>query len=227
MSPGERIRHIRSLLSLTQEEMAFYMNVSQGSYSGYEGGREIPKKHFASLKRLGVEIDWLTKEEGLPINQDQFDQFKQAKMQSEVRVIGDCNALPWIKVPFIAANKRDLFLSSPGTIKSYCDVLNYGNIDYTSTIVSEVGTDHMEPTLISGEWVLCQEINGRNWNYISGVVFVAFGDFALIKRIKNNSPECNNIILYSDAPSGGTITIKKKDIKKVYKVLHSVYRTIS
>ena len=86
----------------------------------------------------------------------------------------------------------------------------------------------MEPTLVSGEQVLCEIIDPNNWKFTTGVVVVAFGNMVVIKRIKDNDLINGKLVLWSDNELGGKITLSEDTdpIRRIYKVKYTIYKPI-
>jgi len=86
----------------------------------------------------------------------------------------------------------------------------------------------MEPTLVSGEQILCEIIDPNNWKFTTGVVVVAFGNMVVIKRIKDNELTNGKLVLWSDNELGGKITLSSEteEIRRMYKVKYSIYKPI-
>jgi repressor LexA len=85
----------------------------------------------------------------------------------------------------------------------------------------EVNGDSMEPTLVSGWKVACYEIDKGDFKYLpSGIYAVVFGNFFVIKRIKdNNLLKDGTITLHSDNERGGTLTVPGEELRGIWKVV--------
>lgn len=90
-------------------------------------------------------------------------------------------------------------------------------------VVIEIDGDSMEPYLISGAKVRCKEIDPGDWIYLnSGVYVVTYGNFVVVKRIKN-SPVNGVVILHSDnTETGGNLEVLLDDIREIWKVMRIV-----
>lgn len=64
---GERLRHTRIQLGLSQAQLAQACGLSQSAISSYENGsRRSPKKLLNLAQTLGVDIYWLSRGDGTP-----------------------------------------------------------------------------------------------------------------------------------------------------------------
>ena len=138
----------------------------------------------------------------------------------------------WIEVPFVPLHARASFaetyfdsnVNEVETIK----IRKRPGIKYEKAKIFEVDGDSMEPTLVSGEQVLCEIIDPANWKFTTGVVVVAFGNMVVIKRIKDNELANGKLVLWSDNELGGKITLSNEteEIRRMYKVKYSIYKPI-
>jgi repressor LexA len=89
------------------------------------------------------------------------------------------------------------------------------------TLIIEVDGDSMEPTLMSGWSVACYRIPKSDFKYLpSGIYGIVFGNFFVIKRVKdNNILRDGTLTLHSDNDRGGTLTIPAEELRGVWKVV--------
>lgn len=222
MTQQERIQQVRRIMELTQSEMAFHMGVAQGTYSLYEKNKDIPLKYYPMLQKMGVNINWLARGEGEPIDQEAYLQFKKFRENSEVSVV-DVRISPNVVLPFLQFSFRQAFAMG-GRIKEKAIIVREDDVDYKGAIVVESGNEKMEPTTLPGEKLLCMPVG--NIDYVTGVVLVVLNNIVLIRRIKSNGAGNNIVVLESD-DGGETISVRKVDILNIYKVVMSVSRPIS
>ena len=85
----------------------------------------------------------------------------------------------------------------------------------------EVDGDSMEPTLMSGWSVACFPIPKSDFKYLPGGIYaIVFGNFFVIKRIKdNNILRDGTLTLHSDNDRGGTLTVPAEELRGVWKVV--------
>jgi repressor LexA len=85
----------------------------------------------------------------------------------------------------------------------------------------EVNGDSMEPTLRSGWSVACYKVDKSDFKYLPGGVYaVVFGNFFVIKRIKdNNLLRDGTLTLHSDNERGGTLTVPGEELRGIWKVV--------
>lgn len=223
MTQQERVQRVRKLMDLTQSEMAFHMGVTQGTYSLYEKNRDIPLKYYPMLQKMGVNTNWLNTGVGEPIDQEAYLQFKKFRENSEVSVV-DVRVSPNVVLPFLPFSSRQSFARGE-RIKGKTIIVREDNIDYTGAIVIEAANEKMEPVVLPGEKLLCMPVSEENINYVTGVVFVVFGDMALVRRIKTNEAGKDIVILTTDDESE-TVSVRKSDVIKIYRVVMSISRPI-
>jgi repressor LexA len=89
------------------------------------------------------------------------------------------------------------------------------------SIEMEIDGDSMEPTLQSGWFVACTLIDKSDYKYMtSGVYAIVFGNYFVVKRIKDNDLSRNGTLtLHSDNERAGSLTIEEQDIVSIWKVL--------
>lgn len=144
----------------------------------------------------------------------------------------DSEDTEWINVPFVPLHARATFAESflDTNVKEIeiVKIQKRPGINYDRARVFEVDGDSMEPTLISGEQVLCEIVDPSNWRFLTGVVVVAFGNMVVIKRVKDNDLINGKLVLWSDNEQGGKITLSKDtdEIRRMYKVKYTVYKPI-
>ncbi|WP_318269854.1 helix-turn-helix transcriptional regulator [Butyricimonas paravirosa] len=138
----------------------------------------------------------------------------------------------WIEVPFVPLHARatfaETFLDTNVREIETVRVQKRPGINYEKAKAFEVDGDSMEPTLVSGEQILCEIIDPNNWKFTTGVVVVAFGNMVVIKRIKDNELTNGKLVLWSDNELGGKITLSSEteEIRRMYKVKYSIYKPI-
>lgn len=223
MTQQERIQQVRKLMELTQSEMAFHMGVTQGTYSFYEKNRDIPERYHPILSKMGVNLSWLKTGIGEPIDEEAYLQFKKYRDNSEVSVV-DVRVSPNVVLPFVRFGFRQA-VSRGERIKDKSIIVREDDVDYNGAIVVEAGNEKMEPTILPGEKLLCMPVSESSVNYVTGVVFVVFGDMALVRRIKTNEAGRDIVILTTDDESE-TVSVRKSDVIKIYRVVMSISRPI-
>lgn len=138
----------------------------------------------------------------------------------------------WIDVQFVPLHARasfaETFLDTNVREIETIRIPKRPGINYRNAKIFEVDGDSMEPTLVSGEQVLCEIIDPNNWKFTTGVVVVAFGNMVVIKRIKDNDLINGKLVLWSDNELGGKITLSEDTdpIRRIYKVKYTIYKPI-
>ncbi len=192
----------------------------------FEGEKTFLLPHFAQkfIEIFNINKEWLLEGKG-------DNTFTLSGNVSNVHPVEVENS-DWIEVPFVPLHARASFaetyfdsnVNEVETIK----IRKRPGIKYEKAKIFEVDGDSMEPTLVSGEQVLCEIIDPANWKFTTGVVVVAFGNMVVIKRIKDNELANGKLVLWSDNELGGKITLSNEteEIRRMYKVKYSIYKPI-
>lgn len=89
--------------------------------------------------------------------------------------------------------------------------------------IIKVEGESMEPTVKNKAEVLARQIPQNAWHNASGIVFVVFGDYTVIKRVKSNRLLSDNcIVLSSDNPEYGEMTVQLADIRAIFKAIRII-----
>lgn len=177
------------------------------------------------IEIFNINSDWLLYGKG-----DIADIFN-TQIKSNAHPV-DLDNSEWVDVPFVPLYARatfaETFLDTNVREVETQRIPKRPGINYKNAKIFEVDGDSMEPTLISGEQVLCELIDPSNWRFQTGVVVVAFGNMVVIKRIKDNNLTNGELALWSDNEQGGKITLSKDtdEIRRIYKVKYTVYKPI-
>lgn len=207
-------------------EVANKIGASTSLVSEIRRGKTFLLPHFAQkfIEIFNINKEWLLEGKG-------DNMFTLSGNVSNVHPVKVENS-NWIEVPFVPLHARASFaetyfdsnVNEVETIK----IRKRPGIKYEKAKIFEVDGDSMEPTLVSGEQVLCEIIDPANWKFTTGVVVVAFGNMVVIKRIKDNELANGKLVLWSDNELGGKITLSNEteEIRRIYKVKYSIYKPI-
>jgi repressor LexA len=150
-------------------------------------------------------------------------------LQGNLKALGSSAEAEYVDLPFINVSLRATFTESIITntqIETETIRIMYANSKlYQKGVVFEVDGDSMEPNYVPGARVLALPIDAGNWQYLSsGVYAICFGSSFVLKRVKDNQIMAEGILtLHSDNPSGGSMPVKREDIRAVWKVEQIVY----
>lgn len=221
------LEHLK-IQGIPYSEIATKIGASVSLVSEIRRGKTKLAPHFAKkfIEAFEINEKWLLFGEGDSI-------FKNITSTEDVTnvhpvIMND----EWIDVPFVPLHARATFAESflDTNVKEIeiVRIQKRPGINYNKARVFEVDGDSMEPTLVSGEQVLCEVIDPSNWRFTTGVVVVAFGNMVVIKRIKDNDLINGKLVLWSDNEQGGKITLSKDtdEIRRMYKVKYTVYKPI-
>lgn len=207
-------------------EVANKIGASTSLVSEIRRGKTFLLPHFAQkfIEIFNINKEWLLEGRGNNV-------FILSGNVSNVHPVEVENS-DWIEVPFVPLHARASFaetyfdsnVNEVETIK----IRKRIGVKYEKAKIFEVDGDSMEPTLVSGEQVLCEIIDPANWKFTTGVVVVAFGNMVVIKRIKDNELANGKLVLWSDNELGGKITLSNEteEIRRMYKVKYSIYKPI-
>lgn len=205
-------------------EVASRIGASPSLVSEIRRGKTKLSSRFAErfIESFGINPDWLLNGKGEMLGND----------VPGAHVI-DFAKTEWINVQLVPIHARATFAATyldSNTKELECiRILKRKGINYTKAKVFEVDGDSMEPTLITGEQVLCELVDPADWKYVTGPVVVAFGNnMIVIKRIKDNELASGRLVLWSDNEIGGKITLctENDEIRQMYRVRYTVYKPI-
>lgn len=102
-----------------------------------------------------------------------------------------------------------------------------GEVLDDSHIVFHVSGDSMQPTIPDNCKILAKKIDEGHWENASGVVAVVYGKSFVVKRILKNGLFLDNcLILKSDNPTHGEMTVERREIRGMWKAVRIVSQKI-
>lgn len=212
---------------ISYSEVANKIGASNSLVSEIRRGKTKLTPHYAQkfIEVFNINTEWFLYGRG-----DTNDIFN-SPIESNAHFI-DSTETEWIDVPFVPLHARasfaETFLDTNVRDIETIRTSKRPGINYRNAKIFEVDGDSMEPTLVSGEQVLCEIIDPNNWKFTTGVVVVAFGNMVVIKRIKDNDLINGKLVLWSDNELGGKITLSEDTdpIRRIYKVKYTIYKPI-
>lgn len=147
---------------------------------------------------------------------------------SNARVVTDYEL---VELPYIPIDARATFISSiienmPIVLEKFQVLVTDKKENLSDNLVFEVDGDSMEPKLWSKMKVRVKPVAQNDWEFVpSGIYMVLYrNEYLVIKRIKSNQMQTTGTItLHSDnEETGGTLTLQKKDINNIWRVLRIV-----
>lgn len=184
MKAGEKIKKIREVLGLTQQELANLLDMDITTIQRWEGNHVgLREKSINILKeKLNINPVWLKTGEG-----DMF-----IRIEPNATLV-ELDALP------VVAKVGAGFPQSVGDfdVLYHVPVPKYLSHKYKNCFAVEVHGDSMEPTLEQGDIVVCKPV--QDITIIPGNKIVVVADETgelIIKRLKRDKD--GNIILTSD-----------------------------
>ena len=228
---NDRLRVVRKVKDMTQQEMADLLNVSRPLITQLEGGRHQPSNEALEtiVRELGISRNWLWFGLG-PMEYD-------GPADGEVRLIRDLDGAAYVDIPLVSVKVRGSFLD---LMDDGGGVAQFESFDIariydptpemlkSGTLGFEINGDSMEPQLRTGMKVVGTWVDLANVKYMtSGVYVVAFGNQLTIKRVKNNEILDRGILtLHADNPNAGSLPVAAKDIRYVWKVVRIFYADV-
>lgn len=152
----------------------------------------------------------------------------ESEIVSNAKMVNDYEL---IELPYIPIDARATFISSiienmPIVLEKFQVLVTDKKENLKDNLVFEVDGDSMEPKLWSKMKVRVKPVPQNDWEFIpSGIYLVLYrNEYLVIKRIKSNQMQTTGTItLHSDnEETGGSLTLQKKDINNIWRVLRIV-----
>ncbi|MDE6415889.1 MAG: helix-turn-helix domain-containing protein [Duncaniella sp.] len=227
---NERLDIFRRHIGLSQTEFAESLGTSQPTISAIlSGSRSLSKGMIARIRERFPDLntEWMRTGEGKMLNSS-----------SDATEIGDAYIADYkdpsvLNVDYISVPARASFIENLCNINSEENekmpiVPMNGERDIISDLkIFEVAGESMTPGISSGALILTKAIPEQKWHTVTGVAVVVFGEFVTVKRIKSNTLESDNqLLLESDNPNYGSVTVQRADIRAIYKAIRKVSEPI-
>lgn len=216
---AERLHQIRKELKLSQVKFGELLGIAQSNVTAYEiGTRGIGRTLESKLiYELNVNPEWWDFGKG-PI-------FTNTNPENTAKII-DGETVNYEELTYINTKARASFMELVDVTaghETYRVFKNNPEENFSGQIVIEIDGDSMEPNYWDGCKVRCKEIPAGDWVYLnSGVYAVAYGNFFVVKRVKN-SPIDGIVTLHSDnTETGGSTEVPLSKVRKIWRVLRIV-----
>lgn len=230
---ASRLAQLRSLTNLSSREVGKYISRAASQVLRYESVATADIRDVVDLlaKLYKVTPDFiLYGEEGPPPSVlEMRRQVAQLGLQpmneSPFRYkTGDIEIAFARRVPVAARATFIEDMGADGTLDSFEEVAIQNptpELRRPGALEIEVNGDSMEPTLMSGWSVACYQIEKPDFKYLpSGIYAIVFGNFFVIKRIKdNNLLKDGTLTLHSDNERGGTLAVPGEELRGIWKVV--------
>ena len=221
LSMSERLKMIRHLRGLTQQNMADMLAIARPTVAQLEGGRHQPSQEVLEtmVAKLEVSRDWLWFGTG-PMEET-------SPVGGNARLLNPLLDVDYIDCPLIPVPARAGFLDlmgSEGDYGQYQTIRIYNpsaEISRGDALAFEIDGDSMEPQLRPHMQVAVVPVALADIKYaVSGVYVVAFATQLTVKRIKDNDLLTKRqLTLHSDNPKAGSLTVAGEDIRGLWKVI--------
>ena len=221
LSIAERLKVVRRARSLTQQQMADLLGISRPTVAQLEGGRHQPSNEVLEtiVAELNVSRNWLW------FNSEPMEE--QGTTGRDVALVKKSLDAEYIDCSFIPVSLRASLVDLVTTEGDYGQfemmrIFKPGSeLRKVGTLVFEIDCDSMEPQLRSGMLVAVTPVPLADIKYtVSGVYVATFGNQLTIKRIKDNDLLTKRqLVLHSDNPQAGMLTVAGEDIRGLWKVV--------
>ncbi|WP_266362559.1 S24 family peptidase [Tellurirhabdus rosea] len=216
----ERLRQVIDALGVSVYQVAKDLGENSSKFYNILNGRAKPS--YDTILRLleqypQVRADYLLRGQ-LPVLSEEEDNARVIEMPVRYR------ELPFVPTRFYAS-----------FIETYTEGLSLEQLEtyrvaehlvegHKNAVIIEISGNSMSPQLISGAKVLAVHIDPTNWEYQSGGIYaVIYRDYFVVKRIKDNELLTKQrLTLHSDNPNGGSVTVPRKDILGIWKVVRVI-----
>ena len=241
-SIGERLNAYMAVNKISQNALAEILSTSQSAISSMcNGKRNISKNTIYKLSNAFPDLnsEWLLTGEGEMLKKKDGIEEKKSQ-EGNARDLGSVYAATpgdrdsIVMVDYIPVSAQ----------ASFTEYLGQSDARYEEKLpliatpaeraeldrykIFEVAGDSMFPTLVSGSKILVKSIPEASWHNAEGVVVAVFLDYVVIKRVKSNHFFTDHyIILSSDNPEYGEMTVQFSDIRALYKARRVVSAPIS
>ena len=221
---NERLKVVRQSRDMTQQEMADLIGTSRPSIAQLEAGRHQPSNEALEtiVAKLGISRNWLWFGSG-PMEE-------YSPLGGNVKVLAGLEEGDHLDIEFIGCKVRGSFLDlmDDGGEVSQFESLEVVRIYDPTPEMRKPGTkgfeidgDSMEPQLRAGMLVAVTPVPLADIRYtVSGVYVATFANQLTIKRIKDNDLLTKRqLVLHSDNPMAGMLTVAGEDIRGLWKVV--------
>ena len=137
-----------------------------------------------------------------------------------------------VEIPFVSRLAAATFIETNCCARDISETISVHGItkeelDKNGYVVFEVDGDSMYPTVKDNSRILAKPIAQHEWEYTTGVCFVCYGGSLVVKRIKKNNLVLDNVLtLSSDNESAGEATIRRDDIRGIWKAVSIISQKI-
>ena len=227
MDIKERIKQFINYKGITVKAFEIQCNLSNGYISSMRKGFGADKLNNVLTEFPELNRDWLLYGEG--------EMLRQAP-ESNAHIVGAyvppqlgdpgvyrIPALPVGAQATFAESMSDTVYVNP--FEDFRDVpLLPEELAIKDRLINiQVDGESMEPTLADGAWVLSRQLKESQWGNASGVVFVSYGEYFVVKRVKVNRLFTENYMtLSSDNKDYGEMTVQLSEIHAIWKALRIV-----
>lgn len=215
-----RIRNLITVFGPTQKAFSAMTGIRQPNLSKILSGERPCGEAIINkiVVSTGVNKDWLLTGEG-----EMLKQQGNATMVGGVYTVGQRDD-EVVMVDFIPLAAHASFVESLDGSEVEFDrmpIVPFSEAerrDAASYKIFEVSGDSMQPSLTDGAFILVKEIPETQWHYAEGVVVAVYSEFVVVKRVAANRLLTDNcLVLSSDNPRYGDMTVPLSDLRALYK----------
>lgn len=177
-----RLKELRKENNYSQEDIANYLDITQGAYAHYEGGRTNPPfKIIAKLSKLyNVSVEYL-----MALSDDRKPQDEPILEKSKKIV----------KIPVLGTIAAGIPIEAIENIEDYEELIIPNSESEKNYFCIKVKGDSMEPRIKNGDLIICKKQSDVDNGDIAAVL--VNGHEATVKKIKKDT---NGIWLIPNNP---------------------------
>lgn len=133
-------------------------------------------------------------------------------------------AVKYVPVASTASFVESLTAGAEPSLESFSIIPEPGEEDELDNLyVFDVRGESMTPTIPDGAKILTEKVRPSRWHLVKGVAVVVFRDQVAVKRIARNRLDLDNyIVLESDNPDHGSLTVQLADIRGIFSAIRIV-----
>ena len=219
----DRIKLFLEKKNLTGIDFCNTIGVSSGFISAMRTSLQPDKIKSIAINYPELSIEWLLTGEGSMLKQPLERNIKRAMpfLREDL-----------VEVPFVSRTASASFIESYCNAREISETISVHGItkeelDKNGYIAFEVDGDSMYPTLKDNSRILAKPVDVGDWEYAVGVHFVCYSNSLVVKRIKKNDLMFDKVLtLSSDNENGGEMTIKKGDIRGMWKAVSIISQKV-
>lgn len=226
---GQRIRHVRILLQLSQKKMAKEMDISQSTLSQIENDHYAPtiESLFKLQQNHNLNCNWLISGEGHVFLTEETVTKKEIQADLFEKEVSVKDKKAHDQKTY---NANDIPLVDSNAVAGY--LKNHGSPEYLATLetyqipgfetaenhrIFQVNGESMVPTFQSGDFLICEFIDHPE-NIDTGTLVVVISEEGVFTKRIYGKEDLTYYVFKSDNANFEPFLIKAVDIMEIWKV---------